>query len=197
MYQNLIKSLKTILSSKSTQAEKLLKISTLVDFADGLGGVAPKPTQPTIPTPTPTPTPAGQTLFLNEFDCGNKKIEIYNAGDAEVDMTGWTLSKDDTEWEIPAAHAKVPAKGYIVYIGKSDGTTDPTFGLSGTKGFIVVLKDKDGKEIDKVDNSAEREGGIVVIEDGKSWGRKTDGADEWVLFSVPSIGESNSKGTIE
>ena len=55
MYQNLIKSLKTILSSKSTQAEKLLKISTLVDFADGLGGVAPKPTQPTIPTPTPTP----------------------------------------------------------------------------------------------------------------------------------------------
>ena len=152
---------------------------------------------PDDPTPTPTPTPAGQTLFLNEFDCGNKKIEIYNAGDAEVDMTGWTLSKDDTEWEIPAAHAKVPAKGYIVYIGKSDGTTDPTFGLSGTKGFIVVLKDKDGKEIDKVDNSAEREGGIVVIEDGKSWGRKTDGADEWVLFSVPSIGESNSKGTIE
>ena len=65
MYQNLIKSLKTILSSKSTQAEKLLKISTLVDFADGLGGVAPKPTiqqpAPTPPTPLPTsaPKPAG------------------------------------------------------------------------------------------------------------------------------------------
>lgn len=56
MYQNLIKSLKTILSSKSTQAEKLLKISTLVDFADGLGGVAPKPTPIQQPTPTP-PTP--------------------------------------------------------------------------------------------------------------------------------------------
>lgn len=149
---------------------------------------------PDDPTPTPTPTPAGQTLFLNEFDCGNKKIEIYNAGDAEVDMTGWTLSKDDTEWEIPAAHAKVPAKGYIVYTGKSDGTTDPTFGLSGTKGFIVVLKDKDGKEIDKVDNSAGREGGIVTIEDGKSWGRKTDGAAEFVIFDAPSIGAANGSG---
>ena len=36
MYQNLINSLKKILDSKATQQEKLLKISTLVDFADGL-----------------------------------------------------------------------------------------------------------------------------------------------------------------
>lgn len=36
MYQNLINSLKKILESKSTAQEKLLKISTLVDFADGL-----------------------------------------------------------------------------------------------------------------------------------------------------------------
>lgn len=36
MYQSLINSLKKILDSKATQAEKLLKISTLVDFADGL-----------------------------------------------------------------------------------------------------------------------------------------------------------------
>lgn len=36
MYNNLINSLKKILESKSTQAEKLLKISTLVDFAEGL-----------------------------------------------------------------------------------------------------------------------------------------------------------------
>lgn len=42
MYQNLINSLKKILDSKATQAEKLLKISTLVDFADGLQ--APQPT---------------------------------------------------------------------------------------------------------------------------------------------------------
>lgn len=48
MYQNLINSLKKILDSKSTQAEKLLKISTLVDFAEGLD--TPQPPQvPQVP----------------------------------------------------------------------------------------------------------------------------------------------------
>ena len=106
-------------------------------------------------------------------------------------MTGWTLSKDETVWTIPAEHSKVPAKGYAVYTGKSDGTVDPTFGLSGTKGFIVVLTDKEGNIIDKVDNSSAREGGIVQIPDGKSWGRKTDAADEFVLFDTPTIGAPN------
>lgn len=49
MYQNLINSLKKILDSKSTQAEKLLKISTLVDFADGLE----RPQREFIPQPQP------------------------------------------------------------------------------------------------------------------------------------------------
>lgn len=52
MYQNLINSLKKILESKSTAQEKLLKISTLVDFADGLE----TPLRiPQVPTPPPTP----------------------------------------------------------------------------------------------------------------------------------------------
>lgn len=52
MYQNLINSLKKILDSKATQAEKLLKISTLVDFADGLE--QPKfQSRPMVPSPDP------------------------------------------------------------------------------------------------------------------------------------------------
>ena len=53
MYQNLINSLKKILDDKSTQAEKLLKIKTLVDFAEGLE--QPRwtpPVQPVQPTQT-------------------------------------------------------------------------------------------------------------------------------------------------
>lgn len=61
MYQNLINSLKKILDSKATQAEKLLKISTLVDFADGLDRpqreFIPQPAQPVQPIqPIPQPT---------------------------------------------------------------------------------------------------------------------------------------------
>lgn len=51
MYQNLINSLKKILDSKSTPAEKLLKISTLVDFADGLE----RPQREFIPASVPAP----------------------------------------------------------------------------------------------------------------------------------------------
>ena len=58
MYQNLINSLKKILDSKATQAEKLLKISTLVDFADGLER-PPQIIQPIPPVqPTQPPRPA-------------------------------------------------------------------------------------------------------------------------------------------
>lgn len=60
MYQNLINSLKKILESKCTAQEKLLKISTLVDFADGLDTPLripqvspPTPLNPTYTTPIP------------------------------------------------------------------------------------------------------------------------------------------------
>lgn len=60
MYQNLINSLKKILDSKATQAEKLLKISTLVDFADGLE--QPKfQSRPMAPIPDPYHTPEAPT----------------------------------------------------------------------------------------------------------------------------------------
>jgi hypothetical protein len=58
MYQNLINRLKKILDSKATQAEKLLKISTLVDFADGLEQSPqprPIPHAPLQPVPAPDP----------------------------------------------------------------------------------------------------------------------------------------------
>ena len=96
------------------------------------------PTPETEPQPGPAPA-ATATIFFNEFDCGEKKIELYNAGDAEVDMTGWIMAKDGTEWEIPASRGKIAAKGFAVFTGKSDGTLDPTFGLSGTKGFLMEL----------------------------------------------------------
>ena len=55
MYQNLINSLKKILDSKSTQAEKLLKISTLVDFAEGLDTPQNNQHNPLQPFPVKDP----------------------------------------------------------------------------------------------------------------------------------------------
>lgn len=79
MYQNLINSLKKILDSKATQAEKLLKISTLVDFADGLDRPRFTPEQKpntfnySIPNPTTeqkpnTPKPAAPGAIIGVED---------------------------------------------------------------------------------------------------------------------------------
>lgn len=132
-------------------------------------------------------------LYLNEFDCANKKIEIYNSTDAEVDMTGWVILKNDGEegekdtFVIPAALGKVAAKGYAVFTCKqTDAANGPKFGLSGTKGFKIALKKGDAV-VDEVDNLTN----IVTIEDGQSWGRETDGADKFVIFDTPTIGASN------
>ena len=60
MYNNLINSLKKILDDKSTQAEKLLKIKTLVDFAEGLEQPRwnPQPTMPVQSQPLQQSKPA-------------------------------------------------------------------------------------------------------------------------------------------
>lgn len=74
MYQNLINSLKKILDSKATQAEKLLKISTLVDFADGLDKPiirpAVQPLQPAQPAQSekPAPKPNGPGAIIGVED---------------------------------------------------------------------------------------------------------------------------------
>lgn len=64
MYQNLINSLKKILDSKATQAEKLLKISTLVDFADGLDRPQFQ-SRPMAPAPDPYHTPAPTPITVD------------------------------------------------------------------------------------------------------------------------------------
>ena len=147
------------------------------------------------PEVLPTPGVVGSVVF-NEFDCKEKKIELYNTTDAAIDMTGWSLSKDGEVWEIPESRGQIPARGFAVFTGKSDGKTDPTFGLSGTKGFVLILADATGKEIDKMDNSATRPGGIEQIPDGESWGRSDDGGIEWIHFVSPTIGASNSGAAV-
>ena len=71
MYNNLINSLKKILDDKSTQAEKLLKIKTLVDFAEGLEQpqrfIPQQPMQPITPPAQPQPKGAGAIIGVEDI----------------------------------------------------------------------------------------------------------------------------------
>ena len=141
------------------------------------------------------PAVAGR-LCINEVNCGTKEFEIYNGTNKEVDIAGYTFTKDGKDpWTVPAGKGKIAAKGYLVFVAKNaDASAGPAFGLSGTKGFILCMyKSDDTSEanlVDKVDNSASSEG-FKTVEDGKSLGRKTDGADEWVIFDTPTLGSAN------
>ena len=136
-------------------------------------------------------------IYINEVNCGSKQFEIYNASSKEVDIAGYVFKKDDAgDWEVPAGKGNIPAKGFLVFTAKNaDINEGPGFGISGTKGFKLTML-KDGEIVDEIDNSATVDN-FKTVDDGKSLGRKTDGAAEWVIFSTPSIGESNSKGVAE
>lgn len=138
-------------------------------------------------------------IYINEIFCHEDKIELYNAEKKAVDLTGYYFTKDDKKyWAIPAG-TTIPAKGYIVFTaGQTDCTLGPTWGLSGDKGFELKLSN--GKKVDKIDNTGD---GKLVVGETETMGRRTDGADEWVVFSSGTIYEDgvcdgdNSKGTVK
>ena len=122
----------------------------------------------------------GLQLFINEVYSSNPDwIELYNASDEDVDISGFILQDDkgdDEEYIIPEG-AVVAAKSYLVM-------EDFGFGLSSTNGDKVVLFDLELAIVDEVI--------LPVMADGKSYGRATDGADEWIIFDRPTKGLDNS-----
>ena len=154
-------------------------------------------------TYTVTEKPAEpQTLFINEVNCGTKQFEIYNASSKDVDIAGYSFTKDDGDpWVVPAGKGNIPAKGFIVYTAKNpDLNEGPSFGISGTKGFKLCMYSSETPSaetlVDMIDNSKDLET-FKTVEDSETIGRKKDGDAEIVIFSEGTIGSSNNNGTIK
>ena len=141
-------------------------------------------------------------LYVNEVSCGLKQFEIYNASSKDVDIAGYSFTKDDGDpWVVPAGKGNIPAKGFIVYTAKNpDLNEGPSFGISGTKGFKLCMYSSETPSaetlVDMIDNSKSLET-FMTVEDSETIGRKTDGAAEIVLFSEGTIGSSNNNGTVK
>ena len=122
-------------------------------------------------------------VFINEVYSSNPDwIELYNASDKEVDISGFIMQDDkgaNEEFIIPEG-TKISAKSYLVF---NEGT-DFSFGLSSTNGDKVVLLDLQLSIVDEVT--------LPKMEDGKSYGRVTDGADVWKIFDKPTKGMDNA-----
>jgi len=150
------------------------------------------------------PQAAGVPVVINEVLASNGHtladpqgeyddwIELYNRGDAPVNLAGMYLTDDlaaPTKWQFPknsSALTTIPAHGYLLVwadgeVGNSG--LHASFKLSAS-GESVALFDRDGLTlVDNVDFDAQRT--------DISHGRFPDGTDTWSLTEPPTPGARN------
>ncbi len=155
----------------------------------------------------------GQTMFINEIMASNAQtirdgdvedpdegsnggaysdwIEIYNASTQPIDLTGYTLSDSGATWTFP--QGIVQARGYLLVWASDknkvakDGQLHANFKLSAS-GEEVVLKSPNGTIVDSVT--------FISLADDQSYGRMTDGASKFEVFSKASPRKANSNGSV-
>ena len=159
--------------------------------------------QPATPTPTPTPTlppvvyPEG--VSLNEFmpnpesdwngdgilgDTNDEYIELYNANDFAVDLSGWQVDDEPggpAPYTLPAG-TLLEAQGFLVLWSRDTGLA-----LNNSGGDAVRLLRPDGAEVESYPYSA----APADVAASKS----VDGGDEWTTAYPPSPGASNQPAT--
>jgi hypothetical protein len=172
-------------------------------YPDGIG--------PWKLTDSPTPMAANKwtykppRLFINELMADNTRtiqdpdepgayedwIEIYNAEDLEVDMSGMILTDDPSNptegWRIPSG-VRIPAKGYLLFWADGEPEQGPLhadFKLS-----------RSGEAVGLFDTA---EHGYVLIDkiefgpqsSDVSYGRRGDGGSQWRFMTSPTPGKRN------
>lgn len=143
------------------------------------------------------PTPTGD-VRINELMASNQAavedpsgafpdwLEIANFGDAEVDLSGASLTDDLAEpakWVFPSG-STLAAGEYRVVWADGDGTQpwSTTFKLSAA-GEAVGLFAADGATLDQVEFGAQAT--------DVSFARTPDGGDTWATADTPSPGAAN------
>lgn len=147
---------------------------------------------------------ANAQLVINEYSCSNMNgptdaygeredwAELYNGGASVYDLGGFFLSDNEnnlTKWEIPAG-ANVPAGGFtMIYFsgrGVLNGTQiHPSFGLTQTKNEVIFLTSPTGNIVDSITM-------VKMTQKNHSYGRTTNGASTWSLFTTPTPNAANS-----
>lgn len=145
-------------------------------------------------------------LYINEFmafntsccadtDSGKEEfndwIEIYNPGATPIDIAGMYFSQDSKKplgHKIPKTNPElttIQPGGFLIIW--ADGSPDQgvlhlKFKLN-QNGEYIGLYHEDGRKIDGLNFESQKE--------NRSFGRITDGGEEWQEMSVPSPGKSN------
>lgn len=139
-------------------------------------------------------------IVINEFTASNRwledafgnyedMVELYNASEIFADVGGYYLSdnpNNPTKWEIPSV--MIPPGGHLVILcsGRdtvAGGVPHAGFRLSQLKPEHILLSNPSGQVIELHP--------LWVTQNGHSYGRVSDGADEWGVCPEPTFGTAN------
>ncbi|MBI3671686.1 lamin tail domain-containing protein [Candidatus Azambacteria bacterium] len=107
----------------------------------------------------------GSPMVINEVawmgtsvSANNEWMELYNTSSSAVDLTGWTLEATDGSPKI-ALTGNVASGGYFL-LERTDDSAVPSIqadqiysGALSNSGEILILRDAQGLEVDRVDGS--------------------------------------------
>lgn len=126
-------------------------------------------------------------VVINEFelsppDNGTVWVELYNTGDAAVDLAGWKINIVDEPWQGPILlKGNIEPKGFVAFDGQDTWTA--------TGNGTVFLYDVSGAEVDKTsqqDDNSHSDFTYGRMPDGKKTNTRADFA-----FMMASKGRSN------
>jgi hypothetical protein len=133
--------------------------------------------------------------FLDNYNRTEDWIELYNAGDEPVDLSGYHLSDKELKpgkWDIPDGTI-IPANGHLVFwcSGRDeelDGSYHTNFKLAQTKeDEVIMFTDPDENVIEMFP--------LVLRLVENSACRTEDGAETWAVCTNPTPGSSNNGST--
>ncbi|TVR82016.1 MAG: T9SS C-terminal target domain-containing protein [Chitinophagaceae bacterium] len=126
----------------------------------------------------------------DEFNRFESWVELYNTSSNYVDLTGFYLSdnpNNPTKWEFPSGFIPPDGRVIIFCSGRdfASGTNFHTnFRLSQMDPEHIILTDPDGTVLESYE--------LWRTQFGHSYGRVSDGAEEWGVFENPTPLGSNS-----
>lgn len=143
-------------------------------------------------------------VIINEYCAANYNdwtpeedwVEFYNPTGAAISLEGYFLSDNMdnvTKWEFPA-NASVPANGHLVVLASGEGEfninawgyLNTNFKLTQTGNEEIVFSAPDESLIEMYEFNV-----VGPNQANQSWGRSSDGAADWVIFTNPSPDNSN------
>ena len=121
-------------------------------------------------------------------------VELYNAGETWVDISGWGLSDNinwPRKWTFPQGCVIYPGEYKIVLLDKSESAGSDasrlhaSFALARSGGEIMTLSDQTGRILDRMY--------LPEIPTDFSYGRTT-GEAGFFYYDAPTPGSANGKG---